>query len=287
MLYSNFLNLLAKCLVVLGITLISYFNTQAQIQDTTTNRSWIKLLEDTEPTAVASLKDLNWLVGEWITTSKDLVAEHVILAPRDAQMPGFVRSVRSGKISFYEITTFVEVGHSVHYNVKHFTANLEGWKPKNKFINRPLIKIAPNAFFFNGITFRKRDAENFTVYFLIQEGERKGEVLVVNFRKVKDNLETTFLNQLNQLNQQITQSVINKEVAHRLDVFNKNPICMSEHQVSMQGIPHLKQYYQTIFNRQNLSKYERKTTKIYLVKNRIIELGTFEKQGIYVKNQTP
>lgn len=127
----------------------------------------------------------------------------------------------------------------------------------------------------------------FNTHAQIRDTTKKNhEILESNFQKVENNLEITFLKQLEQLNQQIVQSAINKELAKRLTVFNQNPICMSEHQVSMQGISHLRQYYQTIFERQNLSKYIRKTTKIYLVKNRVIELGTFEKKGIYTSNQT-
>ncbi|MEM1123464.1 MAG: nuclear transport factor 2 family protein [Bacteroidota bacterium] len=97
---------------------------------------------------------------------------------------------------------------------------------------------------------------------------------------------TNILKELEQHNQQIVQAALKKEVAQRISLFNQNPICMPEHQVSMQGVDHLQKYYQTIFERQNLSKYERKTAKIYIINNRVIELGNFIKVGVNNADRT-
>lgn len=93
--------------------------------------------------------------------------------------------------------------------------------------------------------------------------------------------------QLEQLNEIIVESALENDVDKRLSVFNQNPICMPDHQVSMQGIATLTRYHQAIFERQSLSKYQRFITDIYPIKNRIIEMGTYEKVGINHSDQTP
>lgn len=162
-----------------------YFNGSAQNPDNKTKRiKWIKLLDKSASPGTGNLENIKWLQGKWIAESKNLKVEHIILEKKDAQMPGFVRSVRNDKISFYEITSFIQVGHSVHYRVKHFSAELEGWEAQDEYIDRPLVKIENGNIFFDGITFKKNDNNSFTVYFLFQEGARKGEVLEIDFRKV-------------------------------------------------------------------------------------------------------
>ncbi len=97
----------------------------------------------------------------------------------------------------------------------------------------------------------------------------------------------TISQQLEQANALITATELNNDLEKRLSVYNQNSICMPDHQASMQGITNLKLYHSSIFDRQNLSKYQRKTTKIIPVENRIIELGTYEKEGTSSLNQTP
>jgi len=145
---------------------------------------WVTTYDNSKTRAKATLKDLNWLKGSWVASSNGHVTEHIIQDEKERQMPGFVRSVNKDKISFYEITTFVEQDSSVHYKVKHFSSNLEGWEAQHESIDRPLVKKSGNTLFFDGITFRKRDNANFTVYFLIQEGNQKGEVLEIDFRRL-------------------------------------------------------------------------------------------------------
>ncbi len=86
--------------------------------------------------------------------------------------------------------------------------------------------------------------------------------------------------QLKGLNAIIVDAALKKDVTKRLSVFNPNPICMADHQASMQGLANLKIYHQSIFERQKLSQYLRTTVKVYPLKERIIEVGTFVKSGI-------
>jgi len=99
--------------------------------------------------------------------------------------------------------------------------------------------------------------------------------------------KTEIMKRLVKLNEIIVASTLKKDIDKRLSVFNENPICMSDHQVSMQGIRNLKQYHQSIFARQNLSEYKRTIAEVYLAKNRIIEIGNYKKVGITTANQTP
>jgi len=100
------------------------------------------------------------------------------------------------------------------------------------------------------------------------------------------NTEPEIIKQLEQLNEIIVESALKNDLEKRLSIYNQDPICMPDHQVSMQGISHLKLYHKSIFEQQKLTAYEKKITKIYPIKNRIIEIGSFEKTGTRTSDQS-
>jgi len=146
----------------------------------------VKLYDTKKAPAKAQLNQLAWMEGTWITKMDHIYGQHVILEEQDSQLPSFFRSVHNGKIYFYEITQFVQVGESVSYNVKHFSQDLKGWEKQDESVDRPLVHYEEGIWCFDGISFKKTSEDSFTVYFLIQEGERKGEIREIFFTREKD-----------------------------------------------------------------------------------------------------
>jgi len=177
-----------KTKIILSILAIIAFSSNAQTKSTKVKPSnVIKLYDKTKSPAKATLNDLEWLKGAWVGDMNGMQVEHVILNEQASQMPGFVRSVgQDGTIYFYEITLFENVGESVSYRVKHFSSDLKGWEGQNEFIDRPLVSYEHDTLFFDGITFKKTSANSFTVYFLIQQGENKGDILEIFFNRKKE-----------------------------------------------------------------------------------------------------
>ncbi|MEM1135852.1 MAG: DUF6265 family protein [Bacteroidota bacterium] len=172
--------------------LFATFLVNAQIKEEQLNSSeLVKLFDKSKPPAKIELSKLDWMKGTWQAVMKfwegdttSIFVEHIILPEEVAQMPGFVRAMRKNSITFYEITQFIKVGASVSYRVKHFSGDLKGWEPQNEYIDRPLVEATPTTLYFDGITFQRKNHNNFTVYFLIQHGQDKGTILEIPFRKV-------------------------------------------------------------------------------------------------------
>ena len=146
-------------------------------------RAMIRLADSSAP-AAATIGDMAWLEGTCIGNMAGVRVEHEILSSAFGQMPTFVRALGGSEIVFYEIAVFTEAGPSVSYRVKHFTPALAGWEPQDGYIDRPLLARDGTTLFFDGITFERKDANNFTVYFLERGADGKeGQTLVIPFQR--------------------------------------------------------------------------------------------------------
>lgn len=177
----------AKSILIVLSLMTFYMNAQTEGK-TTFSSDLIKLFDKNKPAAKANLSDLEWLKGTWVGDMAGINVEHIILDEKASQMSGFVRAVGSeDTISFYEITLFEKVGESVSYRLKHFSSELKGWEQQDEFIDRKLVSYKTGILYFDGITFKKTGENSFTVYFLEQQGEAKGNILEIFFkRKTED-----------------------------------------------------------------------------------------------------
>ena len=148
------------------------------------NKQLVRLYDPSSKPADANLEDLNWLVGTWEGDMDGITVEHIILDEKVRQFPGFVRAENDNQIAFYEITQFVEVGESVNYRVKHFTGELKGWEEQNEVIDRHLVAKEKDILFFDGISFKKINKRRFIVYYLVQDGDYKGNIIEIVFDKM-------------------------------------------------------------------------------------------------------
>lgn len=243
----------------------------------------VKLYDKSKPAAKANLNQLKWLKGTWVGDMNGIEVEHVILDEQGSQISGFVRSVENNNtIRFYEITLFAKVGESVSYRVKHFSSDLKGWEPQNEFVDRPLVDHNPGTLYFDGITFKKTGENSFTVYFLIQHGENKGDILEIFFkRKIKEQAikhkKKDFRSQLKILNNTFIKAAKIGKFNNVKHVYTEDAILIAEYQPLIQGRKNIESYYTEIFNRQQIKTYTKEINEIIDLDGTLVEIGTFIK----------
>lgn len=123
----------------------------------------------------ASIDQFAWLAGHWQGDFMGGVADEVWAAPSGGAMLGMFRLVQDGEVSFYEIMTLVEEGGSVILKLKHFNADLTGWEEKEDFVSFPLVRLEPDAAYFDGLTFRRQSAEALEGYLAMEQGGNVSE----------------------------------------------------------------------------------------------------------------
>jgi ketosteroid isomerase-like protein len=100
----------------------------------------------------ATVNDLDWLTGRWSGEGFGGWLEEIWSPPAGAQMLATFRMLENGKPVFSEICQIAEENGTLTYKVKHFNPDLTGWEEKNEYVTFNLIKIEPNAVYFNGLT---------------------------------------------------------------------------------------------------------------------------------------
>jgi len=132
----------------------------------------VKFLDPAKASPTASIDDLAWMAGRWQSdatpTSFSGDIEHVILDPRDGQMPGLVRVMeRDGGYMMFELSTFLEVDGTLTYRNRHFAPDLVAWQPPEDYVDRRLVEINPDAAYFHGITFLNTGPDEMGVAFVL------------------------------------------------------------------------------------------------------------------------
>ena len=167
--------------ILLGLALLTWsgsLSPMAVAQERQTPNT-LKLDRNIQP-PMARIADLAWLQGHWIGEGLGGVTEEVWAPPLGDSMMGMYRLVKNGKVVFSELLFIVETDNSLVLKLKHFDAAFKGWEDKDVSQNFPLVKLAPNQAFFDGITFRKRDDGTLQAFVAIHR--RGGGVREEEFR---------------------------------------------------------------------------------------------------------
>jgi hypothetical protein len=133
----------------------------------------------------ATLKDFEWLVGEWAGTGLGGLSEETWSAPAGGAMMGMYRLVVNGAVSFYEFMNLVEENGTVVLKLKHFNADLTGWEEKDRFVSFRLAKLTPDEAWFGGLTFRRVDANRLEIFLALRDksGTVREERFVMDRRR--------------------------------------------------------------------------------------------------------
>jgi Domain of unknown function (DUF6265) len=157
---------------------------QATAQGSTPN-AMVRTWTEGSVSPAATIKDIQWLVGDWRGTLEGSMQQYVVFSPTKGHLPGFARAwQQDGGIGFYEINDFIEVHGSLEYHVKHFSGDLAAWEGESGYIRHRLIAMTNEALYFDGITLVKNGPDHFTVY-VLAEDDGKRKVLVVHQSRQK------------------------------------------------------------------------------------------------------
>jgi hypothetical protein len=83
------------------------------------------------PLVNARLEDLAWLEGFWSGQVNGDEVDEVWTGTSAGAMMGMFRSVREGKLRFYEFMTIAADSEQTELKIKHFDAALVGWEEKD------------------------------------------------------------------------------------------------------------------------------------------------------------
>lgn len=131
-----------------------------------------------EAPAADPLSDVAWIAGHWQADALGGRCEEVWAPPQGSSMVGKFKLVDDGNIDFHEILSLAEEQGSLALKLKHFNADLTGWEEKDEVRVFPLVKIEPEAAYFDGMTFRRIGPDTLQVHVAIS---REGAVEEAEF----------------------------------------------------------------------------------------------------------
>lgn len=158
--------------LIIFIILVYIVSHQTQAQTAKTEHTF--KLDPSTPRPKANLKDVDWLVGDWVGTAFGKQFEEVWNPASAGSMVGMYKLFDNEKITFYELLLLVEEEGSLSLKVKHFSADFHAWEDKEEFINFKLVKIEPNAIHFSGLSFYRDGPDKINGYIVFKD--KQGEV---------------------------------------------------------------------------------------------------------------
>jgi hypothetical protein len=127
----------------------------------------------------ATVTDMAWLAGRWTGTGLGGEVEEIWSPPQAGAMMGMFRLLREGATVFCELMTLVEENGSLVLRVKHFGPDLTGWEEKGETVDFPLVRVAGDRFYFDGLTFHRHDDDAISIHvvFSTRDGAVREETL--------------------------------------------------------------------------------------------------------------
>ena len=128
----------------------------------------------------ASLKDIEWLEGNWKGEAFGGIYEENWSKHYGGSMLFSFKLVVDGKVIFYEMGHIMEKENSLIFQIKHFDSDLKGWEEKDKSEDFRFIKKEGNRMYFDKFTFEyiSKNEVNLYAYF-----ENSKEEVIFNFKK--------------------------------------------------------------------------------------------------------
>ena len=146
-----------RFLLIASCPMIAFASPFAHGQSQHTTNT-LKLSETGHPPK-ATIDRVAWLAGAWRGTGLGGVVEEVWSEPSGGSMTFTFKLLKNNSPSMYEFGFIVEEGESLVLKLKHFHASFEGWEEKEKFVSFPLVRLAEDAVYFDGLTYR-REGDN-------------------------------------------------------------------------------------------------------------------------------
>jgi hypothetical protein len=131
----------------------------------------------TKPARKASLSELNFIQGHWVTEVDGGQLEEIWSAPAGDSLMGMFRWLKEGKVWLYEILTIRAEEDGIRFRFRHFSETLVPWEPKDKPLTFKLISLEDGeAVFENPLQDHPRR------YSFIKDGDNRLRVRIQAFR---------------------------------------------------------------------------------------------------------
>lgn len=158
-----------KHLTIFSISIFLLLGCNAQ------NESHTLSLAPGQESPAATIDQVAWIEGAWKGEAFGGTVEEVWNPPSAGTMMGMFKSEKDGVVNFYELMIIAEQGNSLMMRLKHFNADLSGWEEKEETVDFPLVKLDPDAAYFDGLTFEKISEEEMHVYVVVgmEDGEKQ------------------------------------------------------------------------------------------------------------------
>ena len=147
------------------LTLLAFVAFLSVSAQSFTTKNVMTLGEGKSP--AATIDDMAFLQGYWTGDFFGGHFEEIWSPPASGAMMGSFKQMNADTVNFYEIEIVKEVGNSLAFMIKHFHNDLKGWEEKDEVVNWPLVKIADDRVYFDGITFEKLDKDHIKVYLAV------------------------------------------------------------------------------------------------------------------------
>ncbi len=132
-------------------------------------------LEPGAASPIASLDALSWMQGEWVGKGLGGDCEEVWSSPRSGSMLGTFRFMQENKLVFSEFMEILETDGSLLLRLKHFGSDFVGWEEKDKHVEFKLVKVTDDAFYFDGLTYKKIGENDLEVYVIVGSDDNPNE----------------------------------------------------------------------------------------------------------------
>lgn len=160
---------------------VEYLSAQTRVSDN------ILSLDEGNKSPIANLENVSWITGYWRGKGLDGECEQIWSSASLSHMIGTFRMIKTKKFKFFAFLDLTEVNGSLALRVKHFGYDLHGWEEKDGYTEFPLVEIADDKIFFDGLTMESK-GDKLIIYIMIkyQNGETKEEKYEYKKRNWKD-----------------------------------------------------------------------------------------------------
>jgi hypothetical protein len=117
-----------------------------------------------------SVSDVAFIQGHWKSTNTDRVIDGVWLAPQNENMLGFMRMMKDGKASLYEMLAYEQTPNGLISLVKHFQPGLISVEEKDKQDRYRFVEASKDRAIFEKegdanlrILYEKRSPDQFVI----------------------------------------------------------------------------------------------------------------------------
>ena len=137
-------------------------------------QSNIRSLDGGDP-AEATLDQVAWIAGSWVGRGFGGTFEEVWTSPRAGSMVGLYKHGSDEAVNFYEIQLIVEEEGTLLWKVKHFSPDFVGWEEKDGYVTFPLVEVAQDTAWFDGLTIKRDGPDRMTVWLRVSSDEGSRE----------------------------------------------------------------------------------------------------------------